>query len=77
MGRAVGSAGPWGPHLTWAAWLQHLQPGSNLSPLRHSLTMGSLPAVQMRKELHSGSAKFGTTEPALFSRQGFPVNVKK
>ena len=75
MVRAVGSADPWGPQLTCAAWLQHLQPGSNLRPLGHFLMTGG-PGEQMRNELHLGSDGFGTTDPILFTRQGFPVKME-
>ena len=78
MGLGVGVRDPVsvGSHLTLAAWLQHLQPGSNLSPLGHFLMTGAL-AVQMRNELHLGSDGFGTADPVLIAPQGFPVKMKR
>ena len=66
----------WGSHLTLLAWLQHLQPGSNLSPLGHFLTMGALDE-QTKNELHFGSDGFGTIDPILLELQGFPVKMER
>ena len=51
--------------------MQHLQPGSNLSPLAHFLMMGAVDE-QMMNELQWGSDGFGNTDPIFLTLQGFP-----